>query len=116
MRLALVLVCAALVGCVRAESVKIIFGSCMHQDLLAYAEPVLRSVAKEGPFDDFVWLGDAIYGDTRVFLTYSVQSPMAEMQRRYDKVARHAGYQAMLQQSRVSCVSVTCKPATTLTL
>lgn len=46
------------------------FGSCNHQDLEVYANPVFNAIASEG-VDEWWWLGDIGYLDERLFLWWS---------------------------------------------
>ncbi|WP_133468500.1 alkaline phosphatase D family protein [Paraglaciecola marina] len=65
------------------ETVKILFGSCLHQDK---PQPIWQSLNQEQA-DLFVLLGDNIYGDTE---------DMQELEAKYQKQWSHPGMQTML--------------------
>jgi alkaline phosphatase D len=71
------------VGGGSGSTMRIAFGSCMHQDL---PKPVLDIAAASAP-DHFVFLGDNIYGDTQ---------DMAVLQQKYDLLAASPEFQNVL--------------------
>ncbi len=82
-----------------SDGVKLVFGSCWHQELHAYSQPVWNAVAREQA-DTFVWLGDAIYGDRRIFLSRFEPNSAAELQRLYNLQLADPAYQAVLRSLR----------------
>lgn len=83
-----------------ATEVRLGFGSCLHQDLLGYSRPLFENLANEAELDDFVWLGDTIYGDKRVFLNWFELNTLEEMSRRYNLVLGDPSYQKVLSNTR----------------
>eukprot|EP00658_Telonema_sp_P-2_P084493 TRINITY_DN9389_c0_g4_i13.p1 TRINITY_DN9389_c0_g4~~TRINITY_DN9389_c0_g4_i13.p1 ORF type:complete len:312 (+),score=49.10 TRINITY_DN9389_c0_g4_i13:63-998(+) len=76
----------------------ITFGSCNHQDLSTCAAPTLNSIAAERSAL-FVWLGDIIYGDQRVFLHIHRHNSAHAMKQMYDTVASWPAYQRVVNMS-----------------
>lgn len=70
---------------------RIAFGSCVHQD---DEQPIWRAINIEHP-DLFIFLGDNIYGDTE---------DMAEMQRKYQKLAANPGFQTLRRQTNLLAI------------
>ena len=75
----------------QADTTRIAFGSCLHQDKPA---PILDAVVARQP-DAFVLLGDNVYGDT---------TDMKELQRKYQTLGAKPGYQALKQASPVYAI------------
>ncbi len=73
----------------------VLFGSCQHQDLRDYAAPVWASMAAHRA-DELLLLGDAIYGDHRVLLSWSRPTNVSEMHRRYSLIANDARWKALV--------------------
>lgn len=73
----------------------ILFGSCQHQDLRDYAAPVWASMSAHRA-DELLLLGDVIYGDHRVVLSWSRPTNESEMRRRYGLIRNDARWNALL--------------------
>lgn len=87
--------CSTTIPSISAEF-RAAFGSCNHQDLEVYAEPVLEAITDEN-VNEWWWLGDIGYLDNRLFLWFSKPYPIDVMKKGYDKVKKGAAYQRLLQ-------------------
>jgi len=73
---------------VKAQDLRIAFGSCSHQD-----KPIsiLKNIAKQKP-DYFIFLGDNIYGDTR---------NMKELKSKYNKLGKNKNFKALKKKTKL---------------
>jgi hypothetical protein len=74
---------------------KLLFGSCQHQDLREYAAKIWSRMELEEA-NEFVLLGDAIYGDHRIFLGWSKMTSVSEMTRRYGLIQTDPRWRRLL--------------------
>ncbi|XP_046846243.1 uncharacterized protein LOC124439979 isoform X2 [Xenia sp. Carnegie-2017] len=88
---------------------RIAFGSCMngmfsglkwHQQ----PQPIWKQILQQNP-DLWIWLGDAVYGDTRVLPLVWTPSPLALMAKYYRRQKNHPDYQEFLK-SNISILGV----------
>jgi len=71
----------------------IAFGSCSKH---TYAQPLWRRIAAQNP-DLWIWLGDAVYADTRLMPFVWMVATLPEMQKRYHSQKYHPDYQDFLK-------------------
>ncbi len=84
-----------LFGMCAGSKTRIAFGSCWHQKLHTYSKQLWQSVARERA-DTFLWLGDAIYGDERIFLSQFKPTGTENMRALYQQQLSDSNYKAML--------------------
>jgi alkaline phosphatase D len=86
----------ALICLVIGESpFKLLFASCQHQDLREYAAKIWSHMELENA-NELLLLGDAIYGDHRIFLGWSKPTSVAEMTRRYAMIQNDPRWQRLI--------------------
>lgn len=76
---------------------KITFGSCNKHDK---AQPLWDKVVEINP-DIWIWLGDAVYADTRIFPMMWIPSSLETMKGRFDAQRNNSKYQNLLQTTSV---------------
>eukprot|EP01012_Entosiphon_sulcatum_P020000 TRINITY_DN24982_c0_g1_i1.p1 TRINITY_DN24982_c0_g1~~TRINITY_DN24982_c0_g1_i1.p1 ORF type:complete len:404 (+),score=25.29 TRINITY_DN24982_c0_g1_i1:28-1239(+) len=76
---------------------RLAFGSCSKHDR---DQPFWSDIASVSP-EAFVWLGDAIYADTRVAPFYWVPSPLHVMHQRWLTQKNHSGYHDLRRSTRI---------------